>query len=221
MSTNNSSRIQPASIGSMNYHVLRSIIEELNILECNYGAEIGVLLGDTSSYLLEAFPSLTMLCIDPYLSYEEHQEERTQQKMNLYAAIAHERLSKFKDRAKLLRTTSLVVASAMRDNALDFVFIDAQHTYTEVMGDILAWYPKVRPGGLVAGHDFRWEGVSKAVVEFLEENNLEGNVTPSESDVWFLIKPSESNRGLTTSTDKSFVSAIETIKTRILKTSQK
>ena len=40
------------------------------------------------------------------------------------------------------------------DKSVDFVFIDAAHTYNEVHNDILAWLPKVKSGGFIGGHDY-------------------------------------------------------------------
>jgi hypothetical protein len=69
-----------------------------------------------------------------------------------------------------MRLSSLVAASLARDHKenLSFVFIDASHLYDDVKADIAAWTPKLRPGGLLAGHDYRigmWPGVTQAVDE--------------------------------------------------------
>jgi predicted O-methyltransferase YrrM len=54
------------------------------------------------------------------------------------------------------------------DKSLDFVFIDAGHDYDSVMKDIKAWLPKVKVGGIIAGHDFMTEysGVIDAVKQW-------------------------------------------------------
>lgn len=49
----------------------------------------------------------------------------------------------------------------------DFVFIDADHSYEGAMGDIEAYRPLIRPGGIMAGHDYHWPGVERAVTELL------------------------------------------------------
>lgn len=51
--------------------------------------------------------------------------------------------------------------------SLDFVFLDADHAYESVSLDIDSWLPKIRRGGILAGHDFNWQfpGVVQAVVE--------------------------------------------------------
>lgn len=53
------------------------------------------------------------------------------------------------------------------DASVDFVFLDADHSYEAVAADIAAWWPKVKSGGVLAGHDFAasWPGVQRAVRE--------------------------------------------------------
>lgn len=67
-----------------------------------------------------------------------------------------------------LQTTSLEAASQFEDNSLDFVHIDASHDYENVLADIRAWYPKVKPGGFITGDDYviNWGGVIQAVKEY-------------------------------------------------------
>lgn len=56
-------------------------------------------------------------------------------------------------------------AELYADNSLDFVFIDAGHSEEELTADSIAWHPKVKRGGVLAGHDFSgaWPGVERAV----------------------------------------------------------
>lgn len=49
--------------------------------------------------------------------------------------------------------------------SLDACFIDASHTYAAVRADLLAWAPRLRTGGLLAGHDSSWAGVAQALAE--------------------------------------------------------
>lgn len=79
------------------------------------------------------------------------------------------------DRLVLERTGQVVkvkdaspgAARHFADGELDLVYIDADHAYEACKADIAAWWPKVRPGGILAGHDYGqdWPGVQKAVDE--------------------------------------------------------
>lgn len=55
----------------------------------------------------------------------------------------------------------------VQDDSLDFVFIDADHSYEAVRKDILTWSKKVREGGMICGHDVNMEGVQKALKELI------------------------------------------------------
>ena len=55
-----------------------------------------------------------------------------------------------------IKKDSSSAAQDYQDNSLDFVFIDADHSYEGVKKDILAWRPKVKKGGVLAGHDYGW-----------------------------------------------------------------
>ena len=53
-----------------------------------------------------------------------------------------------------IRMNSIDAASLYKDLSLDFVFIDGDHTYAGVRADIAAWLPKIKNGGIIAGHDY-------------------------------------------------------------------
>jgi len=70
---------------------------------------------------------------------------------------------------------SINASHEFKDKSLDFVFIDASHDYENVKADILAWIPKIKEGGVIAGHDYveDYSGVMKAVDEiFGDKINL-------------------------------------------------
>lgn len=66
-------------------------------------------------------------------------------------------------------------ASLYADKSLGFVYIDADHDYEAVKKDILVYKPKIRSGGILAGHDFNHAPVARAVAELLGTVNLMGN----------------------------------------------
>lgn len=71
------------------------------------------------------------------------------------------------------------VAAAARytDESLDFVFIDADHSYKTTAATIQAFLPKLRAGGTLAGHDYTrdWPDVVRAVNELLPGHTVVGN----------------------------------------------
>ena len=82
-----------------------------------------------------------------------------------------------------LKMTSLEAVNLFEDHSLDFVYIDAIHTYEAVKSDINAWLPKVKKSGLIGGHDYcrmmlsfgkftGWEGSGQAVDEILSRPNM-------------------------------------------------
>lgn len=52
-----------------------------------------------------------------------------------------------------IEAPSVDAAAKFADGSLDFVFIDAPRDFVNVFADVRAWYPKVKPGGVIAGHD--------------------------------------------------------------------
>jgi hypothetical protein len=71
-----------------------------------------------------------------------------------------------------IRMDSVEAAKTYEDGSLDFVFIDADHTYEAVKKDIEAWLPKMKSGGIFAGHDYLWfDGVRRAVNEKFGDRN--------------------------------------------------
>lgn len=86
---------------------------------------------------------------------------------------------------------STKVAGFFPDNSLDFLFLDAGHESDDVRSDLQAWVRKVKPGGIVAGHDYQDCGhpaVAKEVDAFFQVEPLslawQGNKT-----VWMYQKP--------------------------------
>jgi predicted O-methyltransferase YrrM len=65
---------------------------------------------------------------------------------------------------------SVSAAETFPSNTLDAVFIDGEHTYKAVYQDLVAWYRALKPGGIIAGHDYDYPEVKEAVMEFLGPN---------------------------------------------------
>jgi len=104
--------------------------------------------------------------------------------------IAVKKLVEFAgDRAVIKRGESVQVATEYEDNYFDFVFIDAEHSEAALAYDIVAWYPKVKPGGWLCGHDYghkRFPGVKIAVGKFIESSGLQ--LDHISGTCWFIRK---------------------------------
>ena len=79
---------------------------------------------------------------------------------------------------------------------MSFVYIDALHDYDSVKADIAAWWPQVKPGGVLAGHDFHsgnpeTAGVARAVREFAKAEKLHLMTTEGDrhKSSWYVVKP--------------------------------
>lgn len=67
--------------------------------------------------------------------------------------------------------------------SFDFVFIDADHSYDGCLADIQAYFQLVRPGGVLAGHDYHWESVERAVTHWFTKC-VQYEVTLGPSSMW-------------------------------------
>jgi len=78
---------------------------------------------------------------------------------------------------KLLTMPSAQSISSFEDSSLDLVLIDGNHDYEPVRQDILGFLPKIKPNGILAGHDYgSWSGVTQAVDELLPNRQVMNSV---------------------------------------------
>jgi Methyltransferase domain len=166
------------------------------------GAEIGVQAGLFSEHLLQEWEGMHLISVDPWLAaptdeYVDISNVDQEEHDRLYAETCA-RFARFGDRSSVWRTTSLEAADRIPDHCLDFVYLDARHDYESVKEDLESWFPKVRPGGVIAGHDYYDDvrpegvyGVQSAVDEFFAERRLPVSSTFHDSpwDSWIAEKP--------------------------------
>jgi len=120
------------------------------------GAEIGVEEGKYSVQLLDTIPDLKLFCIDSWLPYIRHGQRRQDR---IYDR-AVETLGKYN--CEIIHKTSMNAVKDFEDGSLDFVYIDADHSWTGIVNDIVEWEKKVRIGGVVSGHDY-WRQHSSSI----------------------------------------------------------
>lgn len=93
-------------------------------------------------------------------------------------SICQQRLSHLRKKVTFLQNYSNKAHVFFDDNSIDVLYIDANHTYEYVKDDLEYWYPKVKDGGFICGHDYNhknFPGVTKAVHEFVELNTVKLN----------------------------------------------
>lgn len=148
------------------------------------GVEIGVYRGRNSESLLNHLNIKKLYLIDPYISYGEYEEDSiNNEEMGLLKFEAKNRLKKYSDKIEFIYLKSEQVS--FLETKFDFVYIDGNHTEKYVKQDLEKYYPLVKQGGLIAGHDVDNVGVISAVVKFCEENNLKFDIKFPD---WIILK---------------------------------
>lgn len=141
------------------------------------GAEIGVWKGEYSEVLCRANPGLQLLCVDPWAWYPAYLPQKNKKDLKAAWREAAARLARY--HCTLHRALSTDAAKTVPDGSLDFVFIDGNHSYRFVLQDLAAWTPKIRPGGILAGHDYyaptatRFSRVKAAVDAYTKAHAIE------------------------------------------------
>jgi hypothetical protein len=111
-------------------------------------------------------------CIDSWKGISEDQKDEHVKSNYLYELFI-KNISSLSNIINPIRMDSISASKIYKDNTIDFIFIDANHDYDNVKKDIEAWFPKVKIGGVIAGHDYTkyWPGVVKAVNDFFVKKN--------------------------------------------------
>ena len=133
--------------------------------------ELGAWKGRSSAFLVvearNKSPNIKIHIVDTWLGSGEHTARMTD---GLYEKFISN-MSPLNGHYQAHRMTTDEAAQLFEDGSLDAVFIDADHTYDAVKKDIANWMPKIRKGGILAGHDYihTWPGVIQAVNESISD----------------------------------------------------
>jgi len=137
-------------------------------------AEVGVAQGGFSRKILANKKPKTLWLIDAWDSVKctELQMQKAQADEFVFRQV-FENMPK----VEILKTVSLHASTLFPVETFDFVYLDASHDEKEVLMDLLSWWPKIKPGGYLMGHDFcmtgRWYyGVVPAVYSFIRTNDI-------------------------------------------------
>jgi hypothetical protein len=165
---------------------------------CGTGVEVGVQAGVFSAVWAQLWEGQRLCLVDPWRyipGYADVAKVRDSAHESLYEHV----LQLFGDSSKVqvMRTTSLEAVTEFEDESLDWVYLDADHSYLAMRAELEAWYPKLRGGAMFAGHDFVDGklaegdfGVKSAVEEFARTHGLKVHLTREAGwKSWFLFKP--------------------------------
>lgn len=137
-------------IPGTNRITLTEIFAELGFTS---GLELGVEAGLFSEAICRANPELkNYYAVDAWTAYKGYRDHVSQEKLDGFRKITEDRLRPYN--ARVIKGFSMDVVKTFSDKSLDFVYIDGNHEYQQTVNDVSEWAKKVRPGGIVAGHDY-------------------------------------------------------------------
>lgn len=137
-------------------------------------AEVGVYEAVNARIMLSFCPNIRLYLVDDYENLVVYTGGKVQSKefRDCIKNIAELNVAMYNGKKIWNMKKSTVAALDYPDNFFDYVYIDGDHLYEEVKKDIYAWYSKVRPGGILGGHDVNMVEVHTAVAEFIVERQL-------------------------------------------------
>lgn len=181
--------------------LLPHFLNELNLT--GTAVEIGVQEGIYSALLLRNWKGRVLYSVDPWKEFSVHEYADvgnvSQATQDECYKTTLERLMPFQSRSVIWRLTSKDAAALIEDESLDFCYLDGDHSLAGVREDVSLWYPKVKRGGILAGHDyipdgdypFGTFGVKGAVDEFVASRNLRLFITDETVPTvysWFVFR---------------------------------
>jgi hypothetical protein len=162
------------------------------ILKPICGVEVGVWRGELSETLLVEIPRLTLHMVDPWETLDGVTPTMPKHLDEVIAAREEaEARTQFKKRIIHQMTSRQAASDMYLKRQVEFVFLDACHTYESVCDDIAVWLPLVKPNGIICGHDYNgvgdrrcgW-GVKRAVDEAFGDK-----VQVLPGNVWWVLNP--------------------------------
>ena len=169
-------------------------------------AELGVARGAGSLRFFKGMPSgAHLFMVDSWAEVDAYQARDGSDNYDAtLRTLTDNKISE--DRYTIMRMTTIDAAQSLEDGSFDFIYVDASHTYEDVLLDLEAWWSKLRVGGIIAGDDYYngyvdaagyTFGVRDAVDVFFQTKNHRVYTTgysdpriPSFQQ-WFVLKCSE------------------------------
>lgn len=140
------------------------LVEMLNAKESKVGVEIGVFKGEFSKNLLSGWGG-RLYMVDPWRALGSDYIDSSNHKH--HSSIFQDAMNSiegYENRAIMIRALSEEAVDLFEDNSLDFVYVDGNHGYSHVKQDLELWWPKLKSGGIMSGHDYlivNWDIIPK------------------------------------------------------------
>jgi len=146
--------------------------------------EVGSWKGKSSSFMaveiINSGKQILFDCVDTWEGGKEHQGDSC---ISRLFEIFQENMEPLEGYYNAIKMKSMEAVKLYEDESIDFIFIDASHEYEDIKDDISNWILKLRGGGIIAGHDYGFIDVKKAVNEILGCDNIK-----RDSDCWVYYK---------------------------------
>lgn len=139
--------------------------------------EVGVSAGDNAVEMLKDPRLRELVLVDPYIpndkgfTYDVGRTYSPKSAEKFYEGVKY-RMASYGDRVKQYRERSVDVAKKYPNEYFDYIYIDAVHDTPHVLEDLNSWWGKLKPYGMMAGHDSTNEGVAGAVQLFSQKMSL-------------------------------------------------
>jgi SAM-dependent methyltransferase len=185
------------------WDVISGMMLELNLKTL---VEVGCKEGRTTGHILKTVPDSRVIAIDPWCAMPDQKEVKGGETYEEWdfakiEATFWENVGENKDRCTMLRMTSeeaaaqwtpeWIEANFLPPAAVDAIFIDAAHDYESVKKDVRLWWPMIREGGILIGHDanHKWPGVERAIADSFDLMR----VGFAPDSIWFVLKTGDTD----------------------------
>lgn len=119
------------------------------------GAELGVKEGNFARDTLRNWPSATeYVLVDLWDSLENYADSANEGDRDAHYQSALRETAPWKEKVTVCRNYTTTCAKIFPDHHFDYIYVDARHDRKGAYLDLETWWPKLKVGGIFAGHDY-------------------------------------------------------------------
>ncbi len=180
--------------------LLEEMVRDCSPTEDNVIVELGVWKGKSTAFIgveaINSGKSITHVAVDWFKGSEGESAHEKDPDIDRLREVFDANVSSLTHQTKsdkyhlaVYPMDTVLAAEAFATHSVDYLVVDAAHTYEGVLRDLRAWYPKVKPGGIIGGDDWIWPGVQNAVKRFTRDKDKTvhlGNIR--EYPYWYFVR---------------------------------